>query len=165
VENPAWTGPFWNDELSKLQADYLFASDALVLGRVTYEGFAASWPGMEESTGEFGKKMNSMPKYVASRTLDEADWNATIIKGDLAAEVAKLKQEPGADLLIYGSGDLVDELTRHRLIDEYRLMIHPVVVGSGKRLFNDLPATTLGLVDTTTTDTGVAVLTYEATAD
>jgi dihydrofolate reductase len=165
VENPAWTGPFWNDELSKLQADYLFASDALVLGRVTYEGFAASWPGMEESTGEFGKKMNSMPKYVASKTLDEADWNATIIKGDLAAEVAKLKQEPGADLLIYGSGDLVDELTRHRLIDEYRLMIHPVVVGSGKRLFNDLPATTLGLVDTTTTDTGVAVLTYEATAD
>jgi dihydrofolate reductase len=165
VENPAWTGPFWNDELSKLQADYLFASDALVLGRVTYEGFAASWPGMEESTGEFGKKMNSMPKYVASRTLDEAEWNATIIKGDLAAEVAKLKQEPGADLLIYGSGDLVDELTRQRLIDEYRLMIHPVVVGSGKRLFNDLPATTLSLVDTTTTDTGVAVLTYTATAD
>jgi dihydrofolate reductase len=165
VENPAWTGPFWNDELSKLQADYLFASDALVLGRVTYEGFAASWPGMEESTGEFGKKMNSMPKYVASKTLDEADWNATIIKGDLAAEVAKLKQEPGADLLIYGSGDLVDELTRHRLIDEYRLMIYPVVVGSGKRLFNDLPATALSLVDTTTTDTGVAVLTYEATAD
>src|SRR5207247_3336948 len=87
VEGPSWTGPFWNDELSKLQADYLFASDALLLGRVTYEGFAAAWPSMEESTGEFGKKMNSMPKFVASRTLDKGEWNATIIKGDLATEV------------------------------------------------------------------------------
>jgi dihydrofolate reductase len=160
VENPGWTGPFWNDQLSELQADYLFASDALLLGRVTYEGFAAAWPGMEESTGEFGKKMNSMPKFVASRTLHEGEWNATIIDGDLAAEVAKLKAEAGEDLLIYGSGDLVDELTRLELIDEYRLMIHPVLVGSGKRLFNDVPTTTLRLVDSVTTDTGVAVLTY-----
>src|SRR5438876_5873898 len=132
VENPAWTGPFWDDKLSKLQADYLFASDALLLGRVTYEGFAAAWPTMEDSTGEFGKKMNAMPKFVASRTLDRGEWNATIIKGDLATEVGKLKEQPGQDLLIYGSGDLVDELTRHHLIDEYRLMIHPVIVGSGK---------------------------------
>jgi dihydrofolate reductase len=160
VENPGWTGPFWNDQLSELQADYLFASDALLLGRVTYEGFAAAWPGMEESTGEFGKKMNSMPKFVASRTLNEGEWNATIIEGDLATEVAKLKAEAGGDLLIYGSGDLVDELTRLELIDEYRLMIHPVLVGSGKRLFNDVPTTTLRLVDSVTTDTGVAVLTY-----
>jgi dihydrofolate reductase len=160
VENPGWTGPFWNDQLSELQADYLFASDALLLGRVTYEGFAAAWPGMEESTGEFGKKMNSMPKFVASRTVDEAEWNATIIEGDLATEVAKLKAEAGGDLLIYGSGDLVDELTRLELIDEYRLMIHPVLVGSGKRVFNDVPTTTLRLVDSVTTDTGVAVLTY-----
>src|SRR5207247_6002218 len=81
VENPAWTTPFWNDELSELQGEYLYASDALVLGRLTYEGFAASWPAMEESTGDFGKKMNSMPKFVASNTLDEAEWNASIIKG------------------------------------------------------------------------------------
>ncbi len=145
---------------SKLQAEYLFASDALILGRVTYEGFAAAWPTMEESTGEFGKKMNSMPKYVASRTLETAEWNATIMPGEPADEVATLKKQPGADLLIYGSGDLVDELSRHHLIDEYRLMIHPVLVGSGKRLFNGPPATTLHLVDTTTTDTGVVVLTY-----
>lgn len=163
VEDPAWTGPFWNDQLAKLQADYLFASDALVLGRVTYEGFAAAWPTMEESTGEFGQKMNSMPKFVASRTLDAAEWNATVIDGELAAAVARLKDEPGQDLLIYGSGELVDELTRHNLIDEYRLMIHPVIVGSGKRLFNDLPATALLLRDTTTTDTGVVVLTYTST--
>src|SRR5262249_38431155 len=115
VGDPAWTGPFWDDQLSELQADYLASSDALVLGRVTYEGFAAAWPGMEESTGEFGVKMNSMPKYVASRTLDAAVWNAEIMQGDVATAVARLKEEPGGDLLIYGSGDLVDELTRHGL--------------------------------------------------
>src|SRR6266496_368304 len=91
VENPAWTGPYWNDQLSDLQGDYLYASDALVLGRVTYEGFAAAWPAMEESTGGFGRKMNAMPKFVASRTLEETEWNASLIEGDLAAEVAKLK--------------------------------------------------------------------------
>jgi dihydrofolate reductase len=161
VQDPAWTGPFWNDELSDLQRDYLFGSDALLLGRVTYEGFAAAWPGME-GTGEFGEKMNSMPKFVASTTLDKGEWNATIIKGDLAAEVAKLKEQPGQDLLIYGSGDLVDELTRLGLIDEYRLMIHPVIVGAGKRIFNGDTTTTLRLVDTTTTDTGVVVATYSS---
>jgi dihydrofolate reductase len=165
VENPAWTGPSWDDELSKLQAEYLFASDALLLGRVTYEGFAAAWPTME-GTGEFGEKMNTLPKFVASRTLSNGEWNATIIKGDLATEVAMLKEQPGRDLLIYGSGDLVDELTRHGLIDEYRLMIHPVVVGSGKRLFDGLTTTTeLRLVDTATTGTGVVVLTYTTAID
>jgi dihydrofolate reductase len=161
VGNPAWTAPYWNDELSDLQGDYLYSSDALVLGRVTYEGFAASWPGMEESTGEFGRKMNSMPKFVASTTLREAEWNASIIEGDLAAAVTALKQQDGGDLLIYGSGDLVDELTRLGLIDEYRLILYPVLVGTGKRLFERVPETSLRLVDCTTTGTGVAVLTYE----
>jgi dihydrofolate reductase len=160
VEDPAWTGPFWSDELSNLQADYLYASDALLLGRVTYEGFAAAWPTMEESTGDFGKKMNSMPKYVASNTLQEAEWNASIIKGDLATEVANLKEQPGGDLLIYGSGNTVDQLTRLGLIDEYRLMTHPVLVGSGKRLFTESTQTTLRLRDCTTTSTGVVVATY-----
>jgi dihydrofolate reductase len=160
VEGPAWTAPFWNDELSQLQAEYLYSSDALVLGRVTYEGFAASWPSMEESTGDFGRKMNSMPKFVASRTLSEAEWNASIIDGDLATEVTRLKEQDGRDLLVYGSGTLVDELTRLGLIDEYRLMVHPVLVGSGKRLFESVPETTLRLVESTTTEPGVAVLTY-----
>jgi dihydrofolate reductase len=161
VEGPAWTGPYWSDQLSDLQSEYLYSSDALVLGRVTYEGFAAAWPAMEESTGDFGKKMNSMPKFVASRTLTSGEWNATILEGELADEVTKLKQEDGGDLLIYGSGDVVDELTRHDLIDEYRLMVHPVVVGSGKKLFQGLTETVdLKLADTVTTDTGVAVLTY-----
>ena len=160
VENPSWTTPFWDDELSKLQEEYLFSSDALLLGRVTYEGFAASWPAMEESTGEFGKRMNAMPKFVASRTLAEAEWNASIIEGDLGAAVAKLREQPGRDLLIYGSGDLVDELTRLGLIDEYRLIVYPVLVGTGKRIFNGDTASTLSLTDTTTTSRGVAVLTY-----
>jgi dihydrofolate reductase len=159
VENPEWTGPFWSDELSDLQRDYLFASDALLLGRVTYEGFAAAWPTME-GTGAFGEKMNSMPKFVASRTLEKAEWNATIIAGELAGEVEQLKAGDGGDLLIYGSGEVVDELTRHGLIDEFRLMIHPVIVGAGKRLFNGQTLTTLRLADTVTTATGIAVLTY-----
>src|ERR1700747_3844925 len=104
VENPAWTGPFWNDELSDLQGEYLFSSDALLLGRVTYEGFAAAWPGMEEATGDFGRKMNSMPKFVASRTLTEAEWNASIIEGDVGAAVTRLKGQDGGDLLIYRRG-------------------------------------------------------------
>ena len=162
VEGPAWTGPFWNDELSDLQADYLYASDALLLGRVTYQGFAASWPQLEDSTGEFGKnkKMNTMPKFVASTTLREATWNASIIQGDLAEAVTTLKQPPGGDLLIYGSGALVDALTRLGLIDEYRLIVYPVLVGAGKRLFTHSTQTTLRLTDTTTTSTGVVVVTY-----
>lgn len=168
VENPAWTGPFWNDELAKLQSDYLFSSDALLLGRVTYEGFAAAWPKMTD-TGDFGVKMNTMPKYVASRTLDQGEWNATILKGDIPGEVTRLKEQAGQDLLIYGSSVLVDELTRHRLIDEYRLMLYPVIVGSGKRLFPGLasgfPTTPLRLADTTTTGAGVVVLTYTTAGD
>ena len=161
VEEPAWTMPFWDDQLSDLQNDYLRSSDALLLGRVTYQGFAASWPTMED-TGDFGEKMNTMPKFVASRTLQDAEWNASIIQGEPAAAVAALKDESGQDLLIYGSGQLVDELTQHNLIDEYRLMIHPVVVGSGKRLFTDAAPITLQLAETITTETGVVVATYTA---
>ena len=164
VENPAWTGPFWNDELAKLQQDYLFASDALVLGRVTYEGFAAAWPSMVESTGDFGVKMNAMPKHVASRTLREAEWNATILEGQLGPAVTALKEGDGGDLLIYGSGDVVDQLTGEGLIDEYRLMVHPVLVGTGKKLFEHAGETSLRLADTVTTETGVAVLTYTRSA-
>src|SRR5262249_30907983 len=105
----------------------------------------------------------TMPKFVASQTLDTAEWNAEIIQGDVADAVAALKEEPGGDLLIYGSGDLVDELTQHGLIDEYRLMVHPVIVGQGKRLFNGHTNVPLRLSGTVTTSTGVAVLTYTKT--
>ena len=159
-ENPAWTAPFWNDELAKMQKDWLFSSDALLLGRVTYEAFASHWPKVTDNEG-FADRMNSMPKYVASRTLQTTTWNASIVKGNVSEEVSKLTQRSGADLLIYGSGDLVAELTRQGLIDQYRLMLHPVVVGSGKRLFDGVGTTTMRLVGHQTTKTGVVVLDFE----
>ena len=142
VEDPSWTFQFSSEQQEKFKFDELSASDALVLGRVTYEGFAASWPRMTEQAGEAGEyadMMNGYPKYVASTTLDEPlEWNnSTLIKGDVAEEVLNLKQQPGKDILIFGSGDLVNTLMQHDLIDEYRLMIFPVVVGGGKRLFGE----------------------------
>jgi len=160
MENPSWTGSYFNDELGEFQHELLFASDALLLGRVTYEGFAAAWPGMTDEQG-FAERMNGLPKYVASRTLQAADWNAEIIRGDVATEVARLKQEPGQNLLIYGSAQLVQYLLQHGLIDEYRLMVFPVVLGSGKRLFAEPgPEAAMKLVSSHTTSTGVLVLTY-----
>jgi dihydrofolate reductase len=165
IEHGGWSNAYFNDELAKYQYDQLFASDALLLGRVTYEGFAAAWPSMEETEGEFAVRMNSLPKFVASSSLREPlDWNATLLKGDVPEEVAKLKQQPGQDILIYASGELVNTLLPHDLIDEYRLMVFPVVLGSGKRLFGDGSDTVaLRLTDTKTTSTGVVLLTYAGT--
>jgi dihydrofolate reductase len=162
IDEPGkWSFPFWTEAASQFKARELFASDALLLGRLTYEGFAAAWPTMQ-GTGEFGEKMNTMPKYVASRTLDSATWNATIIKGDVADAVRKLKQEDGGDLLIGGSGQLIDFLTGHDLIDEYRLMVYPIVLGGDgtKRLFNAVPKRTFTLVESVTFPTGVVLNTY-----
>ena len=159
VENPRSSAALANSRSFWSFASSSFQNGPIRAGRVTYEGFAAAWPAMKDEEG-FADRMNSMPKFVASTTLDGAEWNATIIDGDVAAEVAGLKEQPGQDLLIYGSGNLVDVLTRHGLVDEDRLMLLPVVVGEGKRLFNDVPLTTLRLVGTKTTATGVAVLTY-----
>ena len=118
VDDPAWTTPFFNDELAALQRQQLFASDALLLGRVTYEAFAASWPAMTDGGG-FAERMNSLPKYVASRTLAGATWGATVLRGNVEEEVARLKKADGGDLLIYGSPTLADVLTHAGLIDEY----------------------------------------------
>jgi dihydrofolate reductase len=159
-EHRGWTIPYWNDEIAKYQSDQLFASDAFLLGRVTYEEFVASWPLM--SGDPFTDRMNSLPKFVTSTTLEEPlEWNATLLKGDLAEEVVKLKQQSGQNLLIYGSGELVHRLIQHNLIDEYRLLVYPVVLGSGKRLFRDGSTTTLKLVDTKTFSSGVVALTYQ----
>jgi dihydrofolate reductase len=156
-----WSFPFWTDEAAQFKYDELFASDALLLGRVTYQGFAAAWPTVTDA-GDFGERMNGMPKYVASTTLDEMEWNASRIKSDVAEEVARLKQQPGRDLLVAGSGELVQTLMRHDLIDEYRFMVHPIILGSGKRLFREgYDTTALKLVDTKTFSSGVVVLTYQ----
>jgi dihydrofolate reductase len=165
IEHGGWSNPYFNDELAKHQTEQLFASDALLLGRVTFEGFAAAWPSMEEAEGEFAVRMNALPKFVASRSLKEPlAWNGRLLKGNLAEEVANLKEQPGQDLLIYGSGQLVDELHQHGLIDEYRLMVFPVTLGTGKRLFQaGGDKRDLKLSETKVTSTGVAVLTYQAT--
>jgi len=161
VDEPGqWAMPFWSVESSDFKSKELIASEALLLGRVTYQGFAAAWPTME-GTGEFGEKMNSMPKFVASRTLRTATWNATIIEGEVAAAVRKLKEPDGGDLLIGGSGQLIDYLSAHDLIDEYRLMIHPIILGGGtKRLFGGAPRANLKLVDTLAFPSGVVINTY-----
>jgi len=132
-----WSFPWFNDEAAQFKQDELDATDALLLGRRTYEGFAAAWPTME-GTGDFGVKMNTMPKYVVTSTRYHLDWNGSIVvKGDIAAEIGKLKQKPGKDLLLSGSGQLFNAMMRENLIDLYRLMVHPVVLGKGERLFEE----------------------------
>jgi dihydrofolate reductase len=176
IENPSWTFRFTGKEQQKFKFDELSASDALLLGRVTYEGFAAAWPRMTEQAGElsasdalllgrYADMMNGYPKYVASTTLQEPlAWNnSTLIEGDVAEEVSRLKQQPGKDILVFGSGKLVNSLMRDELIDEYRLMIFPIIVGSGQRLFADgIDEMFLELVDTETFGSGVVVLTYRS---
>jgi dihydrofolate reductase len=160
-----WQSPFWHDDMGTYKLDELRASDGMLLGRVTYEGFAAAWPSETDEEG-FAERMNGLPKFVVSTTLKDAAWNnSTVIRTNVLDEVRKLKQQPGKDILIYGSADLVNSLIPHGLIDEYRLMVHPIVVGSGKRLFKDgVDSTALQLVDTTTFPSGVIVLTYHPAA-
>jgi len=142
--------------------DELFASDALLLGRVTYQGFAAAWPSMTDAEG-FAERMNSLPKYVVSTTLEEATWNNTkLIKGNVAEEVSQLKQQRGQDILISGSGKLIHTLMQHNLIDEYRLMVHPIIVGGGQRLFESgSDMAVLKLIDAKTFSSGIVLLQYQ----
>ena len=152
------------DEGDKFKLDETLSSEALLLGRVTYEGFAAAWPSRE---GEFADKFNTMPKYVVSSTLKEAEWNnSTVLKGDLAQEVATLKQEHDGDIVVHGSAQLVQALVEHDLVDELRLMVFPVVLGSGKRLFGETSnKKPLRLVDSKTVGDGVAILVYQPTGE
>ena len=164
MEDPQWTGAFFDDEIAQYQHDQLFRSDALLLGRVTYEEMAQAWPTMVEETGDFGERMNSLPKHVATTTITKPDleWNAAPIKGDLAAGVAELKDQEGGDLLIYGSGTLVRSLMSDNLIDEYCLLTFPIVLGKGKRLFeNAIDAPALALADTKVFKTGALALAYK----
>ena len=159
-----WSLQFFNEEVAEYARDQLFASDALLLGRETYEGFAAAWPSMTDEEG-FADRMNGLPKYVVSTTLEEAEWNnSTLIRGNVAEEVSELKRQPGRDILMYGSADLMRTLMRHDLVDEYRFWVQPVVVGGGKRLFGEEgEAKELRLAGTATFATGTVVLSYEPT--
>ncbi len=163
TKHGGWSFKFRDDEVPKYKLDELFASDTLLLGRVTYEGFAKAWPSMKDEVG-FADRMNSLPKYVVSMTLKEVGWNnSRLIKTNVTEEVRKLKQQPGKDILVYGSSQLVDTLLQHDLVDEFRLMVHPVVLGSGKRLFEDMGDTmkVLRVVDSRTFPSGIVLLSYQ----
>jgi dihydrofolate reductase len=141
--------------------DLLRGSDALLLGRKTYEGFSQAWPSMSGG-GWYADRMNSIPKHVVSSTLDRAEWNnSTIINGDLAKEVTKLKEQPGQDILTFGSAELVNGLLRHGLIDEIRLLIHPVVLGRGKRLFAEGPPVALEATDAKVFGSGIVLMIFK----
>ena len=158
----------WSFEISrgeegdKFKLDETMSSEALLLGRVTYEGFAAAWPSRTDEFG-FADKFNSMPKYVVSSTLTDPEWNnSTVLKGDVAAEVAKLKERHDGDIVVHGSPQLVQTLVERDLVDEYRLMVFPVVLGSGKRLFGETTdKKSLRLVSSQLVGDGVTILVYQ----
>ncbi|MGI8689841.1 MAG: dihydrofolate reductase family protein [Thermomicrobiales bacterium] len=164
----SFVGESFNDEMAEYEGTIVDRADTLILGRVTYESFAGSWPYVpdkpEASEGEkaYARKLNAMRKIVFSKTLEKAEWNhSTLMKEINKDEIEKRKQENGKDLLIYGSASIVQQMTNLGLIDEYQLLIHPVVLGSGKALFKDVKdKLKLHLVDTKTFNSGVMLLTY-----
>lgn len=162
-ERSGWSLPYFSDETAQFKLADLQESDALLMGRVTYQIHAAAWP---SETGEFADLMNGLPKYVVSSTLDTVEWNnSRLMRGDIPTEVKKVKQAVQRTILIDGGSDLANLLMRHGLIDEYRLLLYPVVVGTGKRLFQDGgPIQALKLIEARTFATGVVALTYQPTS-
>jgi dihydrofolate reductase len=157
-----WSFEIGRGEGDKFKLDETMSSEALLLGRVTYEGFAAAWPSRTDDQG-FADKFNSMPKYVVSSTLEEPEWNnSTVLKGDLVEAVTKLKTEQDGDIVVHGSPSLVQGLLEHDLVEELRLMVFPVVLGTGKRLFGETTdKKRLRLVDSKVVGDGVAILIYQ----
>ncbi len=159
-EHAGWTFEIARgEEGDKFKLDEVLDAEAQLLGRVTYEGFAAAWPKME---GVFADKFNSMPKYVVSSTLRDPEWNnTTVLAGDMAEEVSRLKQSVGGDILVAGSAQLAQGLIEHDLVDELRLMVFPVVLGKGRRLFGETSAKKrLQLADSKIVGDGISILTY-----
>jgi dihydrofolate reductase len=157
-----WVARYWDDEFDKYAHDLLLAADALLLGRETYEGFVQSW---STRTGVYAERINSLPKFVASKTLSEPlEWNATLIQGDVGEEVARLKDQPGENILKFGTGELDRTLIEQNLVDKFHLWMHPVAVGGGQRIFDGFDTTHMTLVETTRFDSGVVVLVYAPTA-
>jgi dihydrofolate reductase len=161
IDDPGkWTFPFWADEIGEYKHDELFSVEAQLLGRVTYDGFAAAWPTMPD-TGDFGERMNAMPKYVATRTRTELGWNSTALHGDLVEAVIELKAQDGGDLLLAGSAQVFGTVFAAGLVDELRLLVYPVVLAGELPLFPSAPKTVLKLTETRTFETGVVALTYQ----
>ena len=165
AKHGAWTFKFSRGEAGdKFKLDEARGAEALLLGRVTYEGFAQAWPSRHGD--EFSDKFNSMPKYVVSSTLKKGDWNnSTVLRGDAVAEVSKLRQRLRGDILVNGSARLVQTLIAHDLVDELHLMVFPVILGSGKRLFGEASEMKpLRLAESKTVGDGVAILIYKPAA-
>ena len=157
-----WEMPYNSDDKVEFVKDGILASDALLIGRVTYEMLAAYWPTQQNNEMGWADWVNSIPKYVISSTLKKAEWNnSTIIKKNVVEEIIKLKQQPGQNLLITGSAALVQSLMETDLVDEYQFLVHPIIMGSGKRFFKDGMNTSLKLVKTKTFRSGVILLSYK----
>ena len=160
-EHGGWVTPYLDEDWGRVAAEGMAAGDSLLFGRTTYEKMAAYWPHQPDDD-PIAATMNRFTKFVASRTLDEVTWqNSVLIKGDVVTEIGKLKERPGKNITILGSGELIQTLMGHDLIDEYDLLLCPLILGQGKRLFRDGgPKTPLKLVDSKTTSTGALILTY-----
>lgn len=165
IENPAWTFPYWNDEIAAFKDAESAAGDALLLGRVTYDGFAEAWPPRTDAESG-GLYFNGVRKYVVSNTLKSADWNnSLVIRGDsdsIKTQIEALKQQDGGDINVHGSGKLVQWLIASDLVDRIRLLVYPVVLGEGQKMFEDGTTATLDLVEAKTFTGGVTALIYEA---
>jgi dihydrofolate reductase len=153
-----WSPPYWDDEHASYARDLLFSADAMLLGRKTYEGFAQAWSA-RAGDNDFADRFNELPHYVASRTMPpgEADWNATVLEGDVSAAVARLKEQPGESIVKYGTGEFSKALLENKLVDEYHFWVFPEIAGEGERLLDGFRAS-LELVDTTRFGSGIVVL-------
>ena len=162
-EHGGWSFPYGDEDFGVAMTGFFTHADAFLLGRTTYEIFAGYWPGVTDAGDPIAGKLNALPKYVASTTLSSVDWeHSSLIKGDVAAEVARLKEQPGDELQVHGSGGLAQTLIEHDLIDEYRLLTFPVHLGSGKKLFRDgARAAAMRLVSSSVTSAGVVIATYQ----
>jgi dihydrofolate reductase len=162
-EHGGWSFPYSDQDFGEAVAGWFSRAGAFLLGRKTYEIFSGYWPKVTDPDDPVASKLNALPKYVASTTLASADWhNSSLLGGDLAAEVAGLKERPGDELQVHGSGELAQTLVDHDLVDEYRLLYYPVHLGSGKKLFRDgAKPGALRLIHSSTTSTGVIIATYE----
>ena len=166
MESPMWTFPYWNDEIAQFKAEETTDNDILLLGRVTYEGFAEAWPNRTDED-EGAVYFNNVRKYVVSTTLKEPlAWNnSVLLKGDAVEAITKLKQQDGENLVVHGSGRLIQTLMQHDLVDTYRLLIYPVVLGEGQRLFIDQNKLKLKLVESKSFSSGVIGLVYQPIRD
>ena len=159
ISNPQdWSPPYWDEEHNAYASKLLFAADALLLGRATYEGFVQAWP--QRSGDPYTDRINAMPKYVASHTLTEATWNSTILDGDVAEAVADLKAQSGESILKFGTGELDRALIASGLVDEFHFWVFPVLAGTGQSLIEGIDVTHLELVETTPFASGIVVHTY-----